>query len=100
MYEGSRKRSGVCVCVYVCVCVCVYLTLARVASMEKGHLVNEESTIQNESSCLLLLSGNILALIRDVHPLDTGLPTLTQRNCVLVAHHVRLFVTPCLPTLA
>ena len=58
----------------VCVCVCVF-TLARVASMEKGHLVNEKHTIQNESSCLLLLSGNILPLIRDVHLLDAGLPS-------------------------
>ena len=72
----------VCVCVCMCVCVCVYLTLARVASMEKGHLVNEESTIQNESSCLLLLSGNILALIRDVHPLDRPSNINTKKLCV------------------
>ena len=68
-----------CVCVCVCVCVCA-LMLARVASMEKGHLVNEKHTIQNESSSLLLSSGNILPLISNVHLLVTGLPTLTQRD--------------------
>ena len=55
--------------------------------MEKGHLVNEKHAIQNESSCLLLLSGNILPLIRDVHLLDTGLPcnVNTKKLGVLVA---------------
>ena len=79
-------------CVCVCVCVCV-LTLARVASMEKGHLVNEKHAIQNETSCLLLLSGNILPLIRDVHLLDTGLPfnVNTKKLCV--------FFTQSCPTL-